>query len=70
MSLEHSLEFLALEAPLLSIVESFEQYKEHVVSEILSINRVKSGIFGQTAILGQPHCLFHISKIGIQNKLT
>ena len=32
--------------------------------------RVKSGIFGQTAKLGQRHCLFHISNIGIKNKLT
>ena len=32
--------------------------------------RVKSGIFGQTAKFGQRHCLFHISNIGIKNKLT
>ena len=32
--------------------------------------RVKSGIFGQTAKLGQRPCLFHISNIGIKNKLT
>ena len=32
--------------------------------------RVKSGIFGQTAKFGQPHCLFHRSVIGIRNKLT
>ena len=28
------------------------------------------GIFGQTAKFGQPSCLFHISNIGIKNKLT
>ena len=32
--------------------------------------RVKSGIFGQIAKFGQPHCLFHSSVIGITNKLT
>ena len=32
--------------------------------------RVKSGIFGQTAKFGQPPCFFHISNIGIKNKLT
>ena len=32
--------------------------------------RVKSGIFGQTAKFGQRPCLFHISNIGIKNKLT
>ena len=31
--------------------------------------RVKSGIFGQTAKLGQRPCLSHISNIGIKNKL-
>ena len=31
---------------------------------------VKSGIFGQTAKFGQRPCLFHISNIGITNKLT
>ena len=30
----------------------------------------KSGIFGQTAKLGQPPCLFHSSIMGIKNKLT
>ena len=34
-------------------------------SVFLSLLRVKSGIFGQTAILGQPPCLYHISNIGI-----
>ena len=34
------------------------------------MNRVKSGIFGQTAKFGQRPCLFHISNIGIKNKLT
>ena len=34
------------------------------------IVRVKSGIFGQTAIFGQTPCLFHSSVIGIKNKLT
>ena len=29
-----------------------------------------SGIFGQTAKFGQRPCLFHISNIGIKNKLT
>ena len=33
-------------------------------------DRVKSGIFGQTAKFGQRPCLFHISNIGIKNKLT
>ena len=33
-------------------------------------SRVKSGIFGQTAKLGQPPCFFHSSVIGIKNKLT
>ena len=32
--------------------------------------RVKSGIFGQTAKFGQRPCLFHISNIGLKNKLT
>ena len=32
--------------------------------------RVKSGIFGQTAKFGHRPCLFHISNIGIKNKLT
>ena len=32
--------------------------------------RVKSGIFGQTVKFGQRPCLFHISNIGIKNKLT
>ena len=32
--------------------------------------RVKSGTFGQTAKFGQRPCLFHISNIGIKNKLT
>ena len=31
--------------------------------------RVKSGIFGQTAKSGQRPCLFHISNIGIKNKI-
>ena len=31
---------------------------------------VKSGIFGQTTKFGQQPCLFHISNIGITNKLT
>ena len=34
------------------------------------MDRVKSGIFGQTAIFGQRPCLFHISNDGIKNKLT
>ena len=33
-------------------------------------NMVKSGIFGQTAKLGQPPCLFHSSVIGMKNKLS
>ena len=32
--------------------------------------RVKSGIFGQTANFGQRPSVFHISNIGIKNKLT
>ena len=32
--------------------------------------RVKSGIFGKTAKFRQRPCLFHISNIGIKNKLT
>ena len=32
----------------------------------LIIDRVKSGIFGQTAKFGQPLCLFHSSIIGIK----
>ena len=32
--------------------------------------RVKLGIFRQTAKFGQRPCLFHISNIGIKNKLT
>ena len=31
--------------------------------------RVKPGIFGQTAKFGQRPCLFHISNIGIKNKI-
>ena len=34
------------------------------------LNRIKSGIFGQTAKFGQRPCLFDISNIGIKNKLT
>ena len=34
------------------------------------IHRAKSCIFGQTAKFGQRLCLFHISNIGIKNKLT
>ena len=34
------------------------------------MDRVKSGIFGQTAKFGQQPCLFHILNIGIENKLT
>ena len=33
-------------------------------------NRVKLGMFGQTAKFGQRSCLFHTSIIGIKNKLT
>ena len=33
-------------------------------------DRVKSGIFRQTAKFGQRRCLFHISNIGIKDKLT
>ena len=33
-------------------------------------DRVKLGIFGQTAKFGQRPCLFHISNIGIKYKLT
>ena len=33
-------------------------------------DRVKSGMFGQTVKFGQQPCLFHISIIGIKNKLT
>ena len=38
------------------------------LSKILNplISRVKSGILGQTATFGQPHCLFHRSVIGIK----
>ena len=32
--------------------------------------RIKSGIFGQTAKFEQRPCLFHISNIGIKNKLA
>ena len=39
-----------------------------IVNELST--RVKSGIFGQTAKFGQRPCLFHISHIGIKNKLT
>ena len=35
-----------------------------------AVGRVNSGIFGQTAKFGQPLCLFHMSIIGIKNKLT
>ena len=38
--------------------------------EVGIIYRVKLGIFGQTAKFGQRPCLFHISNIGIKNKLT
>ena len=34
------------------------------------IPRVMSGIFGQTAEFGQPHCLYHSSIIEMNNKLT
>ena len=40
------------------------------MSEQIGEYRVKSGNFGQTAYFGQPPCLFHISNIGIKNKLT
>ena len=33
---------------------------------IFYVYRVKSGIFGQTAKLGQRPCLFHISTIGMK----
>ena len=36
----------------------------------IETNRVKSGIFGQTAKFGHRPCLFHISNFGIKNKLT
>ena len=36
----------------------------------IKVNRVKSGIFGQTAKFGQPPRLFHSSIIGIKNRLT
>ena len=32
--------------------------------------RVKSGKFGRSAKFGQRPCLFHISIIGIKNKIT
>ena len=45
MALDPSPEFLALEALLLSIVESFEQYKEHGVSYITFLyNCFESGL--------------------------
>ena len=31
-----------------------------------TVNRVKTGIFGQTAKFGQPPCMFHSSVIGIK----
>ena len=38
--------------------------------EVGIMYRVKLGIFEQTARFGQRPCLFHISNIGIKNKLT
>ena len=52
------------------------QFIDHdSVSKFLSFNiklghRVKSGIFGQTAKFGQRPCLFHISNIGMKNRLN
>ena len=43
-------------------------YHESFRSSLM--DRVKSGIFGQTAKFGQRPCLFHISNVGIKNKLT
>ena len=34
------------------------------------VNRIKSSIFQQAAKFGQRPCLFHISNIGIKNKLS
>ena len=42
-------------------------YVKHVT---VVITRVKLGIFGQTAEIGQQPCLFHILNIGIRNKFT
>ena len=48
--------------------------KKSTLAEMFALSmlltRVKLGIFGQTAKFGQRHCLFHISNIGIKNKLT
>ena len=41
---ESSPDFLAVEGLLLSLVESFEQYKKHGVSYICSINNISNGI--------------------------
>ena len=48
------------------------QYLRSRVSKLSTciLARVKSGIFGQTAKFGQRSCLFHISNIEINNKLT
>ena len=48
-------------------LNDFAQY--YIIFNYL-VTRVKSGIFGQTAKFGQRACLFHISNIGIKNKLT
>ena len=48
-----------------------EQFDIFSLIDIFASNaRVKSGYFGQTAKFGQRPCSFHISNIGIKNKLT
>ena len=44
--------------------------RKEMEENMMDSDRVKSGIFGQTAKFGQRPCLFHISNIGIKNKLT
>ena len=41
----------------------------HLLNRNLA-NKVRSGIFGQTAKFEQRPCSFHISNIGIKNRLT
>ena len=53
-------------------VTSKEELFCHILIQMADflLTRVKSGILGQTAKLGQPPCLFHSSIIDIKNKIT
>ena len=55
-----------------SLIPIFGKYGIQIIymQNYSIIVREKSGNFGQTAKFGQRPCLFHISNIGINNKLT